>query len=97
MSESFKRVRRFTEIRSANYRSRPGVIETVHEYVGADAVAHVLTEHDLEQVVAEHAALLVEVEQRREEVAVLRATWNDYLREIEAAPQRSVGDRKAER
>lgn len=65
MSEPFNRVRRFTEIRSANYRSRPGVIETVHEYVGPDAVAHDLTEHDLEQLVAEHAALAAEVKQLR--------------------------------
>lgn len=84
MSESFNRVRRFTEIRSANYRSRPGVIETVHEYVGPDAVAHDLTEHDLEQLVAEHSAALEELEQCREEVAVLRATRNDHIREIGA-------------
>lgn len=65
MSESYKRLRKFTEIRSANYRSRAGVIETVHEYVGPDAVAHDLTEHDLEQLVAEHAALAAEVKQLR--------------------------------
>lgn len=74
MPESFNRVRRFTEIRSANYRSRPGVIETVHEYVGPDAVAHDLLEHDLEQVVAEHAALLAEVEKLRAERSSRAAT-----------------------
>lgn len=31
--------------------------------------------------------VLDELEQRREGVAVLRATWNDHLREIGAAPQ----------
>lgn len=89
MSESFNRLRRFVEIRSANYRSRPGIIETVYEYVGPDSVGHDLTEHDLEQVVAEHAVLLAEVEQLRETARVVNEGAAFYQRKYDEVKARA--------
>lgn len=77
MSASYKRLRKFLEIRSANYRSRPGVIEHVHEWIGPDAIQHDLTEHDLEQLLAEHSAALDELKQlRAEREGAL--VWNEW-------------------
>lgn len=76
------RVRRFLEIRDANYRNRGNVIESVHEWIGPDPVEHELTAHDLEALMAERNTLTKRVAELEAELASLgRPTTEWGIRE----------------